>query len=73
MRQMHKTQDKHKTDTRQKQDRHKTNTRQTQDKHKRRPHQVKASKAAHEAFDVVGSPEDGLPPPRLLLDLGLDA
>lgn len=93
---MHKTQDKHKTDTRQTQNKHKTDkrqtqdarqaqdknktdTRQSQDRHKTQdrdktgPHQVKASQAAHEALDVVNSPKDGLPPPWLLLDLGLNA
>lgn len=48
-------------------------TRQEQDRHKTGPDQVKATQAAHEALDVVGSPEDGLSPPWLLLDLGLDA
>jgi len=71
---MHKTQDKYKTDTRHKINARQTqHTRQTQDRHTTGPHQVKAPQAAHEALDVVGSPEDSLPPPRLLLDLGLNA
>ena len=70
----HKMQDKHKTKTRQTPDKVKTDTRhKTQDRDKTGPHQVKASQAAHEALDVVNSPKDGLPPPWLLLDLGLNA